>query len=258
MFEYSFVPSAKAHPLPLAVACLSEAMLLAGLAAIPLVFVETLPHPALLSALRLAPVPFAPPSPPPPMVANKPVQRTTRTPRTFNPNGLVSPVIVPKTVAIIDDAPPAEIDVMAAGIPGGIPNMTGLGGGMGSFGNALGVPPPPPPPPPRILASATPPPAVAPIQVSVGGDVQAALLVQRIEPVYPNLAQLGRIRGNVVLSAVIGVDGKIKNLAVVSGHPFLVEAALKAVRQWQYRPTLLNGDPVEVITEIVVRFKLIS
>ncbi|HEV2199219.1 MAG TPA: TonB family protein [Bryobacteraceae bacterium] len=258
MFEYSLVPCGKANPWPLAVACLSEAIVLTGLAVIPLLFVDTLPEPALFNALMLPPVPTAPPSPPPPMVAAKPVHRTARAPRMFNPDALVSPAVVPKAVAIINDTAPPEVDIMAGGVPGGIPGMAGIGGGIGLFGNASSVAPPPPPPPLKILAPTTPPPAVTPMQVSVGGDVQAALLLQRIEPIYPNLAQLGRIRGNVVLRAVIGTDGQIKNLTVVSGHPLLVQAAVRAVRQWLYRPTFLNGAPVEVITEIVVRFKLTS
>jgi protein TonB len=260
MFEYSFVPSARIHPLPIAAACLSEAMLLAGLAAIPLLFVQTLPERALLSAIRLVSVPTAPPSPPPPMVAAKPIHPAARVPRVFNPNALVSPVAVPKTVAIIDETLPAEVGAMAGGvpggIPGGIPGMTGIGGGTGLFGSALGVAPPPPPS--KILARSVPPPPVTPRQVSVGGDVQAALILQRIEPAYPLLAKRAHISGNVVLSAVIGADGKIINLTAVSGHPLLVEAALNAVRQWLYRPTVLNGTPVEVVTEIVVHFRLTS
>jgi protein TonB len=86
--------------------------------------------------------------------------------------------------------------------------------------------------------------------------VQAGLILQKVQPVYPALARQGRIQGNVQLKAIISADGKIKSLTVVSGHPLLVDAALDAVRHWTYQPTLLNGVPVEVKTEILVRFQL--
>ena len=253
MFEYSLVPEGKARPLPIAAACLSEALLLTGLIVVPLLFVQALPERALFNSLMLAPVPMAPPSPPPPMLA-KPIHRTAATPRVFNPAVLVSPVVVPKEVAIINEALPATMDVVTGGVPGGIPGMIGNSGGSGFLSTAL---PPPPPPPAKAVAPAAPRPAV-PARISVGGDVQAALIVQQIVPIYPALARQGHIHGSVVLKAVIGADGKIKNLAVMSGHPLLVEAALNAVRRWIYKPTVLDGVPVEVDTEIEVRFGLTS
>ena len=254
MFEYSFVPSGRTRrPLLVAVACVGEATLILGLILVPLFFVETLPERALFKALMLAPVPTAPPTPPPPMLAAKRNPHPAPAPRMFNPDALVSPVVVPKVVAIINEAPTLQMDAIAGGVPGGIPGVAAAGLGPGFLGNALPVVPPPPPPPPKIAA---PPPPVAPTQITVGGDVQAALIVEQIQPVYPSLARRGHIHGNVELRAVIGTDGKIKNLTALSGHPLLVEAALNAVRRWIYQPTLLNGVPVEVKTEIVVRFGL--
>jgi protein TonB len=86
--------------------------------------------------------------------------------------------------------------------------------------------------------------------------VQAARLLNRVMPVYPPLARANRITGVVMLTAIISADGLIRELRVASGHPLLVPAAVQAVRQWTYRPTLLNGVPVEVITTIEVNFKL--
>jgi len=126
------------------------------------------------------------------------------------------------------------------------------GTGTGFFSNALSVAAPPPPPLPKAVTLAP----AAPTQITVGGDVQAGRILQRVQPVYPALAREGRIQGNVQLKAVISADGKIKTLTVVSGHPLLVDAALDAVRHWTYQPTLLNGSPVEVKTEILVRFEL--
>lgn len=90
----------------------------------------------------------------------------------------------------------------------------------------------------------------------VGGDVQMAKLLRKVIPLYPPLAKSARISGVVRLIGTIGKDGTIQNLEVVSGHPILVQAALEAVRQWVYKPTLLNGNPVEVIAPIQVSFTL--
>ena len=79
-----------------------------------------------------------------------------------------------------------------------------------------------------------------------------------MEPSYPTLAKSARVQGEVVLSAVIDVNGAIQNLQLVSGHPMLVPAAIAAVRQWRYKPYLLNGQPVEVETTITVIFALTS
>jgi protein TonB len=253
MFEYSFVPSGKTRrPMTVLVAAFGEAILITSLALVPLFFVEELPTRGLLRALMLAPVPTAPPAPPPPMLA-KAIPRPAPTPRKFNADALVSPVVVPKDVAIISEAPAVELEAMAGGVPGGMPGPALPGTGTGFFSNALAVAPPPPPPPPKAAVA---PPPTAPAQITVGGDVQAGRIVQMVQPGYPHLAREGRIQGNVQLKAIISADGKIKTLTVVSGHPLLVDGALDAVRHWTYLPTLLNGIPVEVKTEILVRFQL--
>jgi general secretion pathway protein A len=93
-------------------------------------------------------------------------------------------------------------------------------------------------------------------QVWIGGDVQAANLIRRIPPLYPPSAVLTHVEGNVRLSALIGKDGRVRNLNVIGGTPGLIQSALDAVKQWIYRPTLFNGQPVEVNTEIDVDFTL--
>lgn len=92
--------------------------------------------------------------------------------------------------------------------------------------------------------------------IQVGGGVQAAKLLKKVVPGYPQLARQARISGTVRLVGVIGKDGAIQNLQLLSGHPLLTQAAIEAVRQWIYRPTLLNGQPVEVIAPIDVVFTL--
>jgi protein TonB len=86
--------------------------------------------------------------------------------------------------------------------------------------------------------------------------VEAAKAISRPMPDYPSLARLARVQGTVRLEAVIAADGRIQNLKVLAGHPLLVKAALEAVARWRYQPTLLNGEPVEVVTEIDVNFSL--
>jgi protein TonB len=90
----------------------------------------------------------------------------------------------------------------------------------------------------------------------VGGIVSAAKLIYQPKPEYPQLARMALTEGAVELEAIIGKDGTIEELRVLRGSPLLVRAALEAVRRWRYQPTLLNGEPVEVVTEITVNFKL--
>jgi TonB family protein len=112
-----------------------------------------------------------------------------------------------------------------------------------------GAPPPPPPPPPPAPARLGTQP------VRIGGTVERHL-VRRVEPAYPPLARQARIEGSVRFSATIGTDGKVLQLDLVSGHPLLVPAAREAVQQWIYQPTLLNNEPVEVVTDVTINFTL--
>ena len=103
---------------------------------------------------------------------------------------------------------------------------------------------------------APPPPATASASILVSQEVSQGLLVKQVPPVYPPLARQARIHGTVVLRAIIAKDGSVENLELVSGHPMLVNAAIDAVRQWQYKPYVLNGAAVEVQTTINVNFLL--
>jgi protein TonB len=157
---------------------------------------------------------------------------------------LVAPKAIPKDIKIIkeEEAPPDVGAGMVGGVPGGV-----AGGSMGGvIGGVIG----------GAGSAAPPPPKVNPKRITVGGNVQAAHLVNRVQPVYPPLARQTRISGTVKLHAIIGKNGAVEQLQVVSGHPLLVQAALDAVKQWRYQPTLLNGEPVEVDTEIDVIFSL--
>lgn len=97
-------------------------------------------------------------------------------------------------------------------------------------------------------------PAAAPNQIRVGGTVQAAKLIEKPDAPYPPLARQARIQGVVRFNIMIGRDGTVENVTLVSGHPLLVPAATEAVRGYRYQPTLLNGSPVQVVTQVDVPF----
>lgn len=96
-----------------------------------------------------------------------------------------------------------------------------------------------------------------PERVRISQGVTQGRLLLKVAPKYPRIARGARIQGQVVLSAIISKTGEIEDLALVSGHPMLVPAAIEAVKQWRYRPYLLNGGPVEVETTITVTFLLL-
>ena len=124
---------------------------------------------------------------------------------------------------------------------------TGAGMAALNFGGPATAPPPPPP---------AAPPASAPAKqvTHAGGQIQQAQLIRRKDPEYPRLAKEAGARGVVELIATIGADGKVKAVKVVKGHPLLQRAAIDAVMQWLYRPTILNGSPVETQTQILLNF----
>jgi protein TonB len=97
---------------------------------------------------------------------------------------------------------------------------------------------------------------MAPKRIMVGGKVTMARLIHRVDPLYPPLARQMRVSGVVELVGVIATGGRIRELKLLRGNPLLAPAALEAVRQWVYEPTLLNGEPVELIATISVIFRL--
>jgi len=99
-------------------------------------------------------------------------------------------------------------------------------------------------------------PVAGPQRIRVGEKIQDANLIRKVEPVYPPLALQARVQGTVRFTAIIDREGRVQNLQLVSGHPLLVESSRDAASQWEYRPTLLNGSPVEVVTPIDVNFTL--
>ena len=114
-------------------------------------------------------------------------------------------------------------------------------------------PPPPPPPPPAANGQAV---VLPPGAIRIEGNIQQAKLVSQTPPIYPPLARQARISGVVRLSVIIAADGTVRNIQVLNGHPLLVPAAIDAVRKWVYEKTLLNGQPVEVVTPVSVTFNV--
>jgi protein TonB len=226
-----------------------EALLLACAALAPLVSPQALPHSrAILAWLR----PAAPP--PPPAAGNAAKPRPARPPverlQTV-PGRLIAPATIPAKAAVIVDEP---LESSGYGVPGGVYSgeRNGLPGGM--LKSILeDVPVPAVEAAPAPVARPIP---MAPKQVMVGGRVEMARLIHRVEPLYPPLARQMRVSGTVELVGIIATGGRIRELKLLSGNPLLAPAALEAVRQWIYEPTLLNGEPVELIATISVIFRL--
>jgi protein TonB len=214
--------------------------------AVPLMFTEELPKAQLLTFL-IAPPP--PPPPPPPAAAVAKVVKQIETDM-MNNGSLRTPTKIPRKVQMIreDEAPPpmASNGGVVGGVPGGIPGGQ-LGGVIGGIVNATSNM--------AIVPKFVP---VTPQRVRISQGVTKGLLIHKEEPAYPTIARSARVQGDVVLSAVIDVNGQIQNLTLVSGHPMLVPAAIAAVKTWRYKPYLLNGQPVEVETMITVIFSLSS
>ncbi|HXO38483.1 MAG TPA: energy transducer TonB, partial [Candidatus Acidoferrum sp.] len=219
-------------------AIILEIAMIGVMVLIPLIFTEALPKQQLMTSL-IAP----PPPPPPPPPAAAPVKIVKQIQTDIVNGALRTPTKIPQKIQMIkeDEAPP---QMAAAGVVGGVPG--GIPGGQ--MGGVIGG-----------IISSTPvavPKVATPQRVRVSAGVTSGLLVRKVNPNYPPLARQARIQGTVVLHAVISKDGAIENLTLVSGHPMLAPAAIDAVKQWKYKPYLLNGEPVEVDTEVQVNFTL--
>jgi len=254
MFEQSVVEARAitARPWTLAVSVMGQAVLVTAAVVLPMLYPETLKRVVTLVPVGGPPRAYHPPAPERVEPGRMRVASST-TPRL----AFVQPVTIPHGVKLVQEELPEFGGSLTGsaqeGVPGGI-DVPGTGIGPGS----IRITPPPVPAPPKPVehhvVSPAPPPQ--PAQIRRGGDVQASLLIYKPEPIYPPLAKQARISGAVHLSAIISTDGKIAQLRAMSGHPLLVSAAMDAVKRWVYSPTLLNGAPVEVITEVTVTFTL--
>jgi periplasmic protein TonB len=169
------------------------------------------------------------PEPPPPPRPRSPEAST----QDANPN--VAPIEAPATIepeppdvvrGVPIDGPPG----VEGGVPGGVP-LPGL---------APSLPPPPQPVKPLVP----------------GGDIRVPQKIRHVAPIYPSIARANGVEGVVILEAVIGENGRVKNVRVLRSIQLLDQAAVDAVRQWQFTPTLLNGQPVPVVMTVTVSFEL--
>lgn len=212
--------------------------ILAVLLLLPLYFSQGIDMKRLETTLLVAPMPPMAPAPPP-AVAHE----THVAPRVITPGKLTAPTFIPKAVpTVTSDAGPPDLAFSGtvAGVPGGVPGgqIGGITGGM-----------------PGIA-----PPVAAPVAekpkgpVRVGGNVKPPRLISGPAPVYPILARQSRIQGMVIIDAIIDEQGNVVQEKIVSGHPLLVQAALKAVSQRKYAPTFLDGVATPVDLRVEVNF----
>jgi protein TonB len=211
-----------------------QTLALAGVLMLPLLYTEGLPKLHLLSVSA----PIGRPSAPA-VTAHR--TNTNSAQSNFFHGILVVPRSIPTGVSHeVDTAPSQDSAPCAICVPGAIPTSSSTNSVINSIGIGVPIVTPPPPTahPPRI------------------SHMMEGNLIYKVQPLYPPLARAARIQGAVVLRAIISRTGAIENLQTISGHPMLVGAALEAVRQWRYRPYILNGDPVEVETQVTVNFSL--
>jgi len=227
-----------------------------------------------------AAAPPPPPPPPPPAASSAPkstpVVKPTIVPKTTFVQPREIPKELPKVVPVAttdttpattnNDQPAGEPGGVAGGVPGGVAG--GVEGGVvgGQVGGVLGGqlggqvggtpggqlggtgtdPAPAPPPPPKPEGP-----------LRVGGDVKAPTVQHRVDPQYPDMARKARIAGMVIVEAIINKNGEVEQVKVIKGLPMgMSESAVEAVKQWKFKPGTMNGEPVDVIFNLTVNFKL--
>jgi protein TonB len=225
------VGSRKWYTVPLSITV--HCVLIGAIMIIPLMASDILPTPTVIMAFAAASPPPAPPPPPPP--APKTGQPP---PPQVEVHPQAAPIEAPKEIA-----PETEVDAVTRNAIATVEANT-LDGLAGSMFDGRDVAPPPPPPP------------LPPAPVRVGGQVQRPTKIKDVNPLYPPIAQTARVQGTVIIEATIGVDGNVTDTRVLRSVPLLDQAALDAVKQWQFTPTTLNRQPVPVIMTVTVTFTL--
>jgi periplasmic protein TonB len=240
MFDMSPSETKRRPPLRLAVSALVHILVIAAALIIPIYFADnSIDFKAMTATYLVAPIPPAPPPPPAPAVQREVAQATRRT---FTPTVLVAPREIPKTISTVAAAPPPLS--VTEGVLGGVPGGTAGGVLGGTLGGSAVLPPPPPPAPARSEV------------VRVGGDVKPPRLLSEVQPVYPTIARVARVQGQVVVSAIIDPNGNVVSARAVSGPGLLMPAALEAVEKWKYAPTYLDGQAVSLAMDVTVTFNI--
>ncbi|HKY20837.1 MAG TPA: energy transducer TonB [Vicinamibacterales bacterium] len=218
--------SRKWYTIPLSL--IAHALVFAVIIVIPLVATDKLPK---LPQSMLSYTPVAAPPAPTPAVPRTQSQAPSKTVNTF-----VAPVDAPPTIENETGVVPDYTAVQTAPIDR-------LFDGLGEPGIPIEQPPPP-------VVSATP------VRVHPGGQIKVPTRIKNVVPTYPRIARENKVQGMVMIQATIGVDGRVENAEVLRSIPLLDQAALEAVRAWEYTPTLLNGTPTPVIMTVTVQFTL--
>ncbi len=239
MFEQSILNSdARNRPLSFAASLTTELLVIALLIVIPLAYTDHLPDfhwKNVIVGPPIRPINIQHVRAQTAIISLRPV---------FNgPTRIFNPISLPKGAQPSTEAV-SQLDLAV------LPSVD-TAGPVNPIGNLIWKPEAAPPPRPTEAPQRT---STGPIRVT--STIQMAKIVKQAMPTYPPLARSARISGVVHLVGVIAKDGTIRNLQLLSGHPLLTRAALEAVSQWVYKPTLLNGEPVEVICPIDVNFTL--
>ena len=209
-------------------------VLVVAIAILPLLFYDSMPSQEALRAFFVQPLEVVPPPPPPPPPPAAARLAVTQAPRVeVQPTGFVAPIDIPTEIQ-----PEELLDLgveggAVGGVEGGVPGGV-VGGVVGGLPQA-------------------PPPQVA---IRVGGLIKAPAKLKHVDPVYPELARVARVQGVVIVECLISPQGKVTDVKVLRSIPLLDQAAVDAVRQWTYTPTLLNAVPVPVIMTVTVTFNL--
>jgi periplasmic protein TonB len=244
MLEMPSAQAKRSHgPLKMFASVLIHAGVLALLIFLPLYFARHVIAPPKPPAVTYV---FTPPPPaPPPSAAATRAPRTapvqTPVPKITEPTPLVAPRVIPRQAPEVSNtvAPPELNQGVAGGVEGGVPGGV-LGGVLGGTGTIPGPPTP----------------EKSPGIVRVGGNVKPPQLVQKVQPQYPTVARMAHVQGQVIIDAVISKNGNVISEHAVSGPSLLVPSALDAVKQWKYKPTYLNGQPVDLAMQVTVEFQL--
>ena len=225
---------------PILISMSTQLALVSAIVVPVLFFTGALPEvPTMMAFVAEASTP-PPPPPPPPPAAKSPGPASAQP----APSPGAAPVEPPSTIQ--PERPTDEGDIgVPGGVEGGIPGGV-VGGVVGGLPGDIPPPPPPAPPPPR-----------APVRV--GGQIETPALVRKVDPIYPDVAVSARIRGVVILEANVDRDGRVIDVKVLrTANRLLDDAAITAVRQWRYRPLILNGSPEPFILTVVLTFSLVE
>lgn len=219
-------------PSSLAVSMVVHALLVGAAIVVPLVATDVLPPP--LRSSEVYHVTAALPAAPPPPPAPRGTHPATPAVESLAGAPLQAPEGIRPETGIVTAVDPSA----ANGVEGGVPGTVA--------GEPIEAPPPPSPPPPERRTA----------PVRPGGQVRMPARIDYVAPEYPPMAASARVEGVVVVEAILDVDGRVSQARVLRSIPLLDQAALDAVRQWRYTPTLLNGVPVPLVLTVTVRFSL--